>query len=403
MRSMATTRKTPTPMPTATISVHGSTSPLTSSARICRSGSAIVMMSPSRKLTSAMSHIFFDAVRRAPILLPMGSIAISAPMLNSPIPTTSANTPMTNSTTVLTDSGVNATLTSSTMSAIGSTDFRLSIIFSFIAVIIVFILYHRMRRFVNPVRAAHHAIKIKLRELFAFSALFAPVRELRTHQAATSAERRGLAYHIDAGAGGRDAEQQSEHAVDERCVFGAQPCQQHRFRGHGGGERRGEIYEFQPFHQQIAVAARTQYTRHRQRYFDKRYDAQCDGRQRSVTPQFAREKHVLQCERYIEKRRDQQEYAYLAVIFQFFVRFATACGSSAEINTLSHPYAYDVRAAHAQKEEGGQYAEKDLGSAAYDIVNHRHSGSYPHAAHRFHIHESADKPRHIRLLCADRR
>ena len=112
MRSMAIVRKI-----TSTIFSIS----LTCSARICKSGSAIVTMTPMTKLIKAISQIFLLFVRVAPTFCPMTSMDISAPSANSAVPTISSNTPREKSRKVPVFKGVSVSDNPSTIKAMGNT------------------------------------------------------------------------------------------------------------------------------------------------------------------------------------------------------------------------------------------------------------------------------------------
>ena len=120
MRSIATARKTPTPTETLTIITVFSMSG-TCCARICKSGSAIVTMTPITKLTNAISQIFLLRVSAEPTFCPMTSIDISAPSVNTAVPAMSSTTPIANSRKVPDSRGVSVSESPSTIRAMGNT------------------------------------------------------------------------------------------------------------------------------------------------------------------------------------------------------------------------------------------------------------------------------------------
>ena len=121
MRSIATSKKMPTPTETVNIkSIFGTSD--TWLARICRSGSEIVTSTPITKLIKAMSQVFPDFTRYAPTFAPMVCIDISAPIVNMESPNTRHATPNKNNKKVPGVIGVSEMASSATISAIGSTD-----------------------------------------------------------------------------------------------------------------------------------------------------------------------------------------------------------------------------------------------------------------------------------------
>ena len=129
MRSMHTTMKSPTPMPTASsstvLSMLG-----TVSASTCRSGSATVTATPSAKATSSITGSLPIFVSAVPILLPMMVMERSAPKENSPSPTTIISAPMRNVSSRLGCMGTRNRHSTVTMAMMGSTDTSDSLIFS---------------------------------------------------------------------------------------------------------------------------------------------------------------------------------------------------------------------------------------------------------------------------------
>lgn len=99
-------------------------------ARIWRSGSDIVMIIPKSKLTRRISQSFLDFVMLAPTLLPIGAMAVSAPSVNSAIPTISSAAPSTNASSILLGIGEIVKHNSKTIAVIGSTEDRASKAFS---------------------------------------------------------------------------------------------------------------------------------------------------------------------------------------------------------------------------------------------------------------------------------
>ena len=130
MRSSATIRNSPTPMATAIISTMLGT-PGTCSASTCRSGSATVISIPSMKPTSATSHILRERVSALPTYSPIGVMAMSVPRVNSPIPITSSIAPNINASSALLGTGTIRKQMMNTSVAMGSTEVRDSLNFSF--------------------------------------------------------------------------------------------------------------------------------------------------------------------------------------------------------------------------------------------------------------------------------
>ncbi len=85
IRSMAITRKIPTPKATVPARTKSGTAG-TCRVSTCRSGSANVNARPSRKLTRTISQRFRDSVSFAPISSPIGITAMSAPRVMAPMP-----------------------------------------------------------------------------------------------------------------------------------------------------------------------------------------------------------------------------------------------------------------------------------------------------------------------------
>ena len=99
-------------------------------ARTVRSGSDIVIITPSRKLTKTITHTLFDLVMHEPTLLPIGVIAVSAPTVKNAIPTISITAPVRKDTSILLGIGAIVKHSRSTITVIGSTDVRASFSFS---------------------------------------------------------------------------------------------------------------------------------------------------------------------------------------------------------------------------------------------------------------------------------
>ena len=115
------TRNTPTPKATAPIrtafGIFG-----TWFASTCRSGSEIVIMMPSKKLTNTISQTFLDLVMQLPTFVPIGVIAVSAPKVKNAMPTISSTAPIKKETSILLGIGATVKHSSSTMMVIGRTD-----------------------------------------------------------------------------------------------------------------------------------------------------------------------------------------------------------------------------------------------------------------------------------------
>ena len=120
---MAMTKKMPTPSATVPISaalgIFG-----TWLASTCRSGSEMVMMTPSKKLTNTIIQTFRDFVIQLPTFVPIGVIAVSAPRVKKAIPAISRTAPIKKETSMLLGIGATVKQSSSTMMVIGSTDAR---------------------------------------------------------------------------------------------------------------------------------------------------------------------------------------------------------------------------------------------------------------------------------------
>ena len=115
---MATTRKTPTPIATATIrTILGM--PGTCSASTWRSGSDMVMKMPTSRLT-----------RMIPTWLPIGVMARSVPRVKSPIPKISRSAPSTKPISRLLGTGEMEKQSRKTIPVTGRTEERDSFSFS---------------------------------------------------------------------------------------------------------------------------------------------------------------------------------------------------------------------------------------------------------------------------------
>ena len=130
MRSTAAARKIPTP--TATVQMRTALGmEATWLASTCRSGSAMVTSAPSTKQISTTGSSSLPRLSRAPTPWPSGVIAISAPSWKKPMPTISSSAPIRNSVSAPISSGISVTLSTSTITVMGSTLESDSLIFSF--------------------------------------------------------------------------------------------------------------------------------------------------------------------------------------------------------------------------------------------------------------------------------
>ena len=126
---MATTRKTPTPIATATIrTILGM--PGTCSASTWRSGSDIVMKMPTSRLTRMINHTLRDLVTADPTWLPIGVMARSVPRVKSPIPKISRSAPSTKPISRLLGTGEMEKQSRKTIPVTGRTEERDSFSFS---------------------------------------------------------------------------------------------------------------------------------------------------------------------------------------------------------------------------------------------------------------------------------
>ncbi len=121
MRSMQTTRKSPTPTETVMMSTAVFMCG-TLEARTCRSGSATVIATPRMKLSARMSQSLRVLVMRAPVWLPICVMDASAPRVKRPIPTMSIMVPSRKASIRSVVTGTKLRHISATMSAMGSTD-----------------------------------------------------------------------------------------------------------------------------------------------------------------------------------------------------------------------------------------------------------------------------------------
>ena len=127
--AMQSIKKKPTPTDTVTtrtvLSIAG-----TFVASTCKSGSAIVMATPRRKLTPSTNQSFCDFVIFAPIKLPMRDIESSAPSVKSPMPTIRSPDPSRNESISPTSTRTSARHKTATIAVTGSTDAAASFSFS---------------------------------------------------------------------------------------------------------------------------------------------------------------------------------------------------------------------------------------------------------------------------------
>ena len=121
MRSRAMTRKTPTPSATdqmmTLLGMDG-----TCSASTWRSGSATVMSTPMRKLSSTMTEILREEVISLPTYSPRGIMDISEPMVKRAMPRISMMPPTRNAIMALLETGVREKHSRVTMPMMGRTD-----------------------------------------------------------------------------------------------------------------------------------------------------------------------------------------------------------------------------------------------------------------------------------------
>ena len=121
MRSMLSSRKMPTPTDTVIISTVVSMFG-TLAASTCRSGSATVMATPSRKLTVNISHSLRDFVSFAPICVPICVMDTSEPRVKSAMPTISSTEPIRKDSIRSVVTGTKLKHTMVTISVMGRTD-----------------------------------------------------------------------------------------------------------------------------------------------------------------------------------------------------------------------------------------------------------------------------------------
>ena len=87
-------------------------------------------MMPISKLTHTTTHSFRDLVICAPTRSPMGSMAVSAPRVNKPIPTISSTAPTKNASSTSVGTGAAVKHKISTIRVIGTTEASASLTFS---------------------------------------------------------------------------------------------------------------------------------------------------------------------------------------------------------------------------------------------------------------------------------
>ena len=126
---MHSIRNSPTPTETVTISTVLSIAG-TFVASTCKSGSAIVMATPSRKLTARMNQSFLDFVIFAPMRFPMRDMESSAPSVNSPMPRIRSPEPSRNESISPTSTRTSARHSTATIAVTGKTDAAASFSFS---------------------------------------------------------------------------------------------------------------------------------------------------------------------------------------------------------------------------------------------------------------------------------
>jgi hypothetical protein len=136
VRRTDTTRNSPTPAATVQMST-GFGIPGTWVASTVRSGSATVTRTPTRKNTAAIRDTRLLRASFRPKASPIGIMAISAPRVNSPIPTTRSTAPAKNSSRVSRDTGAAVIARSKMIRLTGNTLDRASWVFSFSALLMM--------------------------------------------------------------------------------------------------------------------------------------------------------------------------------------------------------------------------------------------------------------------------
>ena len=131
MRSILIVRNSPTPTETVTIRTVVSISG-TFLASTCKSGSAMVMITPSTKLRIRITPSFFERVICAPMWVPICVMDRSDPTVNSPMPRMIMTDPIKNDSIRPLLTGIRNRHSAATISVIGSTEAMDSRIFSII-------------------------------------------------------------------------------------------------------------------------------------------------------------------------------------------------------------------------------------------------------------------------------
>ena len=122
-------RNAPTPQATERISTISGTEGIWWASTF-RSGSAMVIMAPMKKHSSAMIPSFLNLAMRLPTCSPMGIMAMSAPRVKKPMPIISRHAPARNSVSGARGMGVTVMQSATTMTVMGRTADRDSAIFS---------------------------------------------------------------------------------------------------------------------------------------------------------------------------------------------------------------------------------------------------------------------------------
>ena len=99
-------------------------------ASTCRSGSAMVITTPRMKHTSSGMPMRLRLASSTPTPSPMGSMDMSTPRVNRPMPATRSTAPNRNKISAPGVRGAMEMLSSSTMAVMGMTDDRDSFVFS---------------------------------------------------------------------------------------------------------------------------------------------------------------------------------------------------------------------------------------------------------------------------------
>lgn len=135
----ANTKNSPTPTPTDIIKVYLFIVCDNCSAKTVKSGSETVIKTPTKKNTGIMSHNFLVLTTPVPTYSPIGVIAVSAPSVNSPIPTTTNKTHTINVKNVSDGIGAIVKHKRRTIKDMGSTEENDSFILSKIIVLSLYI------------------------------------------------------------------------------------------------------------------------------------------------------------------------------------------------------------------------------------------------------------------------